>query len=610
LKSEFNSFLGIFESLVDRYEEGLKLAEKAFLRSKEQKRIIQMFDSLYCKNVNLWYSQKRKEFIDESKSLEEIYTKIKSLYPDMLNEREIQIQLIRNSVDAAKIYFNDKYEWDLNKNLNRYKKSLEIAERMENKEWQMISYSGIANINDQLTNYDEAIESNQKALKLSEELGNKYFTSAFLEAIGWNYWGKGEYDLLLEYAKKALEIREKQGNERGVANSYAQIGVYYGMTGDVKECLELTQKAYNTLSENGKREQYKGWLHNIACCYYFMGEFDKALQTFQESYEFQKKMGFEYSSYNNLINIALIYYNQGELDKSLEIANECLSFYLRAEDKRLLAKILRDISRIYEKKGIFKKSLENLEKALEINLEIGNKDFIAGTYYDLILLTSKNKDLESARKYFTKLKDISEEIELKHINRLTLLAEGLILKNSAEFRDRIRAEVLFDQLLQEDLYFYLRMEILLQLSELLLFELKETSDSRYLAKLQENISKLIEIGTTNKIPRVNIECLWFKSQLALLDLDVEKARELLTQALNIAESKGLNSLALKITDSKEKLIKQSIELEELEEESPTISKRMDILKVENGFKELKNKDIFEFKVEKLESSDKLLSLKI
>ena len=75
----------------------------------------------------------------------------------------------------------------------------------------------------------------------------------------------------------------------------------------------------------------------------------------------------------------------------------------------------------------------------------------------------------------------------------------------------------------------------------------------------------------------------------------EKARELLTQALEVAENKGLNPLALKIIKSKEELIKQVMELEDLEKESPTISKRMDVIKIENGLKEIKSSEVFQFK---------------
>ena len=89
--------------------------------------------------------------------------------------------------------------------------------------------------------------------------------------------------------------------------------------------------------------------------------------------------------------------------------------------------------------------------------------------------------------------------------------------------------------------------------------------------------------------------MWFKSQLALLNLDFEKARELLNQALNTAEDKGFNFLALKMIKSREELIKQTMELEELVKEVPTIAKRMEAIKIENGFKKITSSEMFQLK---------------
>jgi hypothetical protein len=121
---------------------------------------------------------------------------------------------------------------------------------------------------------------------------------------------------------------------------------------------------------------------------------------------------------------------------------------------------------------------------------------------------------------------------------------------------------------------------------------------------------LIEIGAKNNSSLILVESLWFKSQLCLLNLDINKASELLTQALGIAERKGLNQLALRVSKFKEQLIQQKIELESLEKTIPNISKRMEVVKVENGFKELKSKEIFDFKISEVESSKKLFSLQI
>ena len=137
--------------------------------------------------------------------------------------------------------------------------------------------------------------------------------------------------------------------------------------------------------------------------------------------------------------------------------------------------------------------------------------------------------------------------------------------------------------------------LLFQLCNLLLEELKISSDEKILSKLQNHVNRLIELGMKNKLPNLIVESLWFKAQLSLLNLDFEKGRELLNQALSVAEEKGYNFLALKMMKSKEELINQTMELEEIVRNIPTISKRMDAIKIENDFKKITSSDLFQLK---------------
>ncbi|TET77617.1 MAG: tetratricopeptide repeat protein [Candidatus Heimdallarchaeota archaeon] len=506
------------------------------------------------------------------------------------------MSLIKAYVGYGKSMYVENYKWNTQESIEILEKGVKEAKNIENIEIMMILFYFSSQIYFIASTFEKTLEFNNEVLKAAEELGNDYWKGQILANIGGNYWNHGEYDSLLKYAKKSLEVIEKIGNERFLARSYALIGVFYAETGEWKEALDYTQKAHNILTEDGKRGDEPGWLNNIAACYRYLGEIDKALEYFERLYEIQKKNKNVLKSYFTLANIADIYFHKGDLDKASKLLEQVLDFYERIGEKIRVASGLAFFSLIYSRKGAFNKSLEYLEKALEIYLDIGNKRKLADTCYKFIVLATKYNKMDLAKEYYKKLEEIIEEIEHKNVKRLVLIAEGIILKRSSEARDRDRAEVLFDQLLQEDIGPYLTMEVLLQLSELLLTELKETSNERYLTKLQKYISKLIEIGTANNFSLIIVESLWFKSQLSLLNLDVEKARELLSQALDIAERKGLNRLALKITNSKEQLIRQKIELEELEKESPTISRRMELVKVENGFKELKQKEIFMFKM--------------
>ena len=609
LKGRFLYRLGIFETLLENYDLGLELVNKALMLSEKQDRIFQIFDSLDCKYSLLWNLSKYEESIEETQRMKVIFERIKKELPDIAKKKEPYYEFSQTFDERYKALYKEGHVWDYEKSIKHSEKIIDLAKDVNDRLVLKDAYLQLYEYHYYRDDYDLALEIIEKALETAVELDNDYFISQILAQIGWTYMNTGEYETLLEYAKKALEIREKLGNERVLASSYGQIGAYYGLTGDWKTCLEHSLKAHNIFTDNGKRKEEIGWLNNIAVSHCQLGDYDKALELYQEDYEYRKERG-DRGKYTSLSNIALVYIAKGEFDKALKINEEILDVFSRLGNKFGIASCYLRSASISKKKGLYKKSLEFLEKALEIQIKIKNKAVIAGTYYELILVAVKINEHELAKDYFEKLEKITEELEHKSIKRIVMVAEGIILKNSSETRDRIRAEVLFEQLLQEEVESYMLIEILLQFSELLLVELKETSDKKYLKKLEKSISDLIEIGTKNHLPAVIIECLWFKSQLALLEFDLDKARELLTQALNTAESKGYNSLALKITSSKELLIKQTIALEEIGTAPESIAKRMEVIKLENGFKKLKEKDDFQFKIERVESSKSLLSIKI
>jgi tetratricopeptide (TPR) repeat protein len=569
-----------------------------------------IFDVLNWYNWCLWATSRNKEFVEGVEKQEELYRKL--VKKDYLNlkEKEASLLVIKGNVGIAKAMIDDKYKWDNQESIKFLKDAVKLSLETDNNFLKVMCYSQLSTLYNMVADYDKVIDALTKTIDILEKMEDYYHKGLLLTQIGFAYYNKGEYEQLLDYTKQSLEVFDAISNERLKAQSYGMLGVYYGIKGERKEALEYTIKARNILTDDEQIGDSPAWLNNLATFYYDLGEIDKAIESMEKLFEILKKQKRELASMYSLANLSLFYGQKGELDKALEMQTQCVDFFSRIGEKGQLQWIYFAMSGNYDRKGLENKALEYLHRAQEIIVELDNKMNIAWIFYRFVLLSTKYGKLDLAKEYYKKLENIIEEIEYKNIKRLVLIAEGIILKKSTETRNRDRAEVLFDQLLQEDLDFHLFIEVLLHLCELLLVELKETSNERYLTKLQKNVSQLIDKGTKAKLPEIMIESLWFKSQLSLLELDVDKAREFLTKALDIAERKGYNRLALKITKAKEQLIKQKMELEDIEGESPKISKRMEIIEVENGFKELKQKNIFEFNIEKIDSSKKLFSIKI
>ncbi len=590
--------LRVFEWEPKYNDEGYKKINEAYVRSKKLNDIDLIFDSLYTK---IWYTSLKDKhdevmmLFDEATS---VLDEIEIMFPESYDFRKAMLL----SLAELKQYNIQKLDKKINSDYNQlvkiFNEALSLATKNKipedplSKELPLFLLGSLGIFHNINNDYEKALYYFNQALEVVDKIGNEHWRSELFYRIAMMSWIKGDYDSFLDYATKSMEIRKEIGNVRGYGRSCGDLGIYYCEIGEYKKALEQFQKAYNILSEDGKREDDFYHLDNIGVAYFYLGEVDKSLEYYQKSHKILLKIGNEYGVYHILGNIAGTYQLQGKLDKSLKIQEERVDYYKKKGYKVELSQALYCIHLVYRDKGQVNKALEILKKSLTIRKKIGNPFHIVSTLYELIKFTSKNNWKEIAEQYFEELKVVMKDIKHEKTKRYLLLTEGLILKNSAEIRERIRAEVLFDTLLQEDLNYHLLVEILFNLCDLLLSDLKRTGDEKTLNKLQNHIDTLIQTSTKNNIYQLKIESLWFKAQLSILDGKFEDAQQLLSQSLALAEDKGYNMLIVKINNSKDDAIKRIIDLEK-EAVSLSIQDKMGILKLENGFKAIKEAKVFD-----------------
>jgi hypothetical protein len=217
---------------------------------------------------------------------------------------------------------------------------------------------------------------------------------------------------------------------------------------------------------------------------------------------------------------------------------------------------------------------------------------------------------EQAKDYLDQFKSIIDEIDNKPLLLNYRFSEALVLKISEQHRDRIKAELLFEQLLEEELTYTLQIDVLLNLSELLLNELQNTDDETILEKVKTHVTRLYDFAVSNKSHLLTVEALWLQSQIAMIELDVKKAKETLQKAQKIIDEKGLERLVVKIANEQEKLDELSSDLIEAGKKAYSVSKRMELVKVQNTVKDIKKNRLVEDALEDVSTSKTLFSLRI
>ncbi|OHD24290.1 MAG: hypothetical protein A2Y34_18820 [Spirochaetes bacterium GWC1_27_15] len=154
------------------------------------------------------------------------------------------------SNDTKELKLNDvKNETELDKELDNYYKSLEIAERIGDKAKIGDLYLEIGIVYHKKGEHDQAMAFCNKSLKIAEEIGDKSGISNSYHNIGAIYQDKGEYNQAMEFYNKSLDIKEKIGDKDGIAITYGQLGILYIELKDYEKAFDYTIKAYKIFKE-------------------------------------------------------------------------------------------------------------------------------------------------------------------------------------------------------------------------------------------------------------------------------------------------------------------------------------------------------------------------
>lgn len=408
---------------------------------------------------------------------------------------------------------------------------------------------------------------------------------------------------------RSIILDEELGNKLAFGGNQNFLGIYYAEKGDWDKALEYFKKALEHWENNNQKMMIIGGYNNIGSTYSVKGEIDIALEHYLKAQVLREELEIPGTS-RQINNIAYMYYLKGELDKAYDLLKKEIEVDEKFKNKFDLSSNLYSISEVYWQQGKTKEALSARERYLKLRKELGNKITIGYALGHMIVFYVETNQHEQAKDYLEEYKSIVAEIENKPLLLNYRFSEAIVLKISKQQRDRIKAEVLFEQLLEEDLSYSLHVNVLLNLSEFLLNELQNTDDETILEKVKKHVNKLYDFAVSNNSHLLTVEALWLQSQIAMIELDVKNAQKTLQKAQKIVDEKKLKRLVTKIANEKEKLEELSTDLIETGKQAYSISKRMELVKIQNSVKEVKKSRLVEDSLEDISTSKKLFSLRI
>lgn len=278
--------------------------------------------------------------------------------------------------------------------------------------------------------YQQAIETFQKALILVKEINERYGETLIYNKLGIIYQNLGDYPQSLRYFEQALPITKELGEQAGEASILNNIGSVYHLQSQYSLALEYYQKGLLIRKKIGDKTGEGTSLNNIANIYDQLGEYRQALEYYQQSLDLAKQTNDQIGTGITLDNMAMIYNNLGQYSLALEYNQKALKLLQPLQNKIEQARTLNNAGLIYNNLGQYQKAVNYYEQALAIRREIKDKAGEATSLNNIGNIYSNIGKNQEALEYYKQALALDRQIGRK-------AEEGIVLNNIGSIYDTL-----------------------------------------------------------------------------------------------------------------------------------------------------------------------------
>ena len=286
-------------------------------------------------------------------------------------------------------------------------------------------------------------------LELPAEYKQREAYIAFLK--GWAYEQKSEADHAVKQFELSISLREELGAKKEIALSLVGIAhVFIYRKGDFDRALKYLKQGLALAEESGNKNVIGYCLYYMAGVHLVKGDLDRSIMLYEQSLIINNKINNKIMMGRVLSSLGGSYAMIGELNRSIRFYEQSLELFKEYNYKFLMVGVFNNLSESYRMKGELDRALECIEQSVGLSRELGVLRPLAFNYNSLIQILIDMGDLERARNSLRDLKQLNSQLKDKIVNLMYLFDKALLLKTSPRARNRVKAEELLRQILEEE----------------------------------------------------------------------------------------------------------------------------------------------------------------
>ncbi len=299
----------------------------------------------------------------------------------------------------------------------KFEAALVLWEKLEDKQSQAGTLSGIGRIYSDLGEKQKALQYYNQALPIFRAVEKRNGEATTLNNIGKVYSDLGEKQKALQYYNQALPLRRAVEDRGGEATTLNNIGKVYSDLGEKQKALQYYNQALPLYREVGDRDGEATTLGNIGGVYDDLGENQKALQYYNQALPLFRAVENRNGEATTLGNIGGVYDDLGENQKALQYYNQALPLFSAVGNRNGEAITLNNIGFAYDFLGENQKALQYYNQALAILRAVGDRGKEAESLGNLAKLEHEQGNLQASLKHIESAIAIIEELRGTYTNQ-------------------------------------------------------------------------------------------------------------------------------------------------------------------------------------------------
>ncbi|MEM9274653.1 MAG: tetratricopeptide repeat protein [Cyanobacteria bacterium P01_F01_bin.143] len=289
----------------------------------------------------------------------------------------------------------------------------------------------------QISQYQEALESWQKALTIYQEIRDRQGEANSLMNLGSAYRNLGQYPKGVKYYRQSLAIFQEIRDRQGEADSMGNLGNTYEFLGKSPKAIEYSQKSLTISQEIGDRQGEADSLMNLGNAYSNLGQYQKVVKYYQQSLALFQEIGNRNGEANSLMNLGNAYSNLGQYQKAIEYYQQSLALFQEIGNRNGEGLSLMNFGVAYRKLGQYQKAIEYYQQSLTIFQEIGDRNGKAKSLGNLAIAYDSLGQYPKAIEYSQKSLAISQEVGDHNSEARSIINLGTAYFNLGHFTKAI-----------------------------------------------------------------------------------------------------------------------------------------------------------------------------